>query len=139
MRNRLLGLGFARVGSPFFYLKNSKCMDFDKVIKEERVSELIAKRRAIERALEYWDSNEVSYFVKLVVLYLPAKPNAERVEEVVEVRREVISQYLNVECLKYWRYKNRSLSLVKEEYLELWELLKANQVKGTRRAVYGIR
>ena len=104
-------------------------MDFDKTIVEQRVSELVAKRRAIEGALAYWDKNEVSYFVKLKVSYLPATPSPERIEEEVMVRREVISQYLGLECLKYWRYKNGSLWLTKDEYLELWEFLEKHEHK----------
>lgn len=97
-----------------------------KVLEENRVSELIAKRRVIERALAYW-ANEEAYFVKLRVSYFPAKPNAKKAEEEILARREVVSQFLGLECVAYWKHQNGSLLLNKEEYLELWRLLATHE------------
>lgn len=108
-----------------------------KEITEERVSELIAKRRAIEAAMEYWAENEKEYFVKIKVSYLPAVVDAKRTEEEVLVRREIISQYLQVECLQYWRYKKGSLCLNKYEYLDLWGFLKENEPKPKEGKMWG--
>ena len=97
-------------------------------IKSERQTELIAKRRAIEEAFRYWDENEADYFVELEVSWLPSVPEPKRVTETVKIRREVVSHYLKIESLWYWRQDdNNSLKLNRDEYLELWELLKANQ------------
>jgi hypothetical protein len=97
-------------------------------IKSERQTELIAKRRAIEEAFRYWDENEADYFVELEVSWLPSVPEPKRVTEKILMRREVVSHYLKIESLWYWRQDdNNSLKLNRDEYLELWELLKANQ------------
>jgi hypothetical protein len=97
-------------------------------IKSERQTELIAKRRAIEEAFRYWDENEADYFVELEVSWLPSVPEPKRVTETILMRREVVSHYLKIESLWYWRQDdNNSLKLNRDEYLELWELLKANQ------------
>lgn len=111
-------------GEPFIF--NSRVMY--KVLEENRVSELVAKRRAIEGALEYWADNDSDYFCELKVSYISLEDN-DRVWESLVARREVVSQYLKLECLSYWRYKGNSLRLHKVEYLELWEMLKEQEIK----------
>lgn len=97
-------------------------------IKSERQTELVAKRRAVEEAFRYWDENEGDYFVELEVSWLPSVPEPKRVTETIVARREVISHYLGMESLWYWRKdENNSLRLHRDEYLELWDLLKKHQ------------
>ena len=97
-------------------------------IVSNRTTELIAKRRAIEEAMRYWEENPLEYFAKLEVSYLPAVANPKRKREIVEARREVISEYLKIESLQYFKLLNGSLRLTKDEYLELWVFLRENQI-----------
>jgi len=102
-----------------------------KRIATNRQTEIVAKRRAIEQMMRYIDDTDSNYFVILDVTYNDTiqggsyKPK----NEIITARREVISHYLKIEALQYWREKNGSLHLNKDEYLELWELLKRNQYK----------
>lgn len=99
-----------------------------KEIRIYSISELIGKRQAIEGALKHWSNCPSEYFVSLKVSYLVV-PSPERTEESLLIRREVLSQYLGVECTKYWKRKGGGLGFNKEEYLELWDFLKVNQVR----------
>lgn len=91
-------------------------------------TEIVAKRRAIEQSLVYFDKNEKEYFIKLKIKYNRTTKGGNTIEtkEKLTARREIMSQYLGVEVLVFWR-KNKSLKLDKYEYLQLWEFLKAHQ------------
>lgn len=89
-------------------------------------TELIAKRRALNEAMIYWDKNESDYFIKAQISYYPYTSDLQEKEEVI-IRREVISQFLGVECLWYWRNKGGVFDLHKLEFLDLWEFLKMHQ------------
>lgn len=110
-------------------------MGFHKV-KAIRQTELIAKRNAIEGAFRYWDENEKDFFVEAEVSWLPSVPEPKRVTETIVIRREVVSHYLKVESLWYWRDKNGTLYLHRDEYLELWDLLKANQKQPEKKGLF---
>lgn len=116
--------------------KRTTTYRFKKIVSE-RETELIAKRRAIEEAFRHWDENEGEYFAELEVSFIPYEKNPQRVRETIIARREVVSQYLGVESLWYWRDKNGSLYLHRDEYLELWELLKKHQDPKEKKTVKG--
>jgi len=107
-----------------------------KELKENCISEFIAKRRVLERAVSFFYNSKGTYFIKLGISYNLPNSSSKKEEEVI-VRKEVISTYLGLECSQYWESKNNSLSLTKEEYLELWELLKANPPIKKRGGVVG--
>lgn len=111
---------------------NTTTPRFKKIVSE-RETELIAKRRAIEEAFRYWDDNEREYFAELEVSYKTPIKTTEK----ITARREVVSQYLRVESLWYWRDKNGTLSLTRDEYLELWELLKKHQEPKEKKTLKG--
>lgn len=110
-----------------------------KTIVSDRQTELVAKRRAIEEVMRYWDEDESKYFAKLEVSFLPSVPEPKRVRDAIVARREVVSHYLGVECLYYWRQDdNNSLRLHRDEYLELWELLKKHQDPKEKKTLKGL-
>lgn len=97
-------------------------------IKNDYITELAAKRRAVEDAVAYFDKNRKEYLIRLEVSYYEAKDIVEKKREEIIARREIISQYLGYECVQYWLAGERgTLALHKDNYLELWEMLKENQ------------
>lgn len=108
-----------------------------KVLKTETITEGIAKRRAIERAMAFFNEDKKEYFVKLEISYFKAG-ELEKTKEIVTARREIISQYLKVECLQYWRAAGaKSLRLHMVEYKDIWDFLKANQPKEVKKTLGG--
>lgn len=107
-------------------------------LKTNTITEAIAKRRAIEKAMRFFYNNEGEYFVELEIGYFAKGEITNKTTEKIKARREVISHFLGVECLQYWRLEGaESLRLQIDEYKELWDLLKANPPKEEKRTLWG--
>jgi hypothetical protein len=104
-----------------------------KNFKFEGYSEGIQKRRAIEAAAKYFVENPTMYFANVEVVF-GTHQKGMRIRENIMVRREVLSQWLSVEVVRYWEKKGeKRLGLKFKEYLSLWRYLKKyRQIKGSK-------
>ncbi len=102
-----------------------------KIIEIENKTEYFAKKHCLDAMVEYFQSNEKTYFVGLVAKWCCEVNKVQGMSEIV-ARREIVSAWVGLDFVKS---KKRNLTRLqpvnKEEYLELWAALETQQAKET--------